>query len=163
MGSWYVLQLKHRYSKDTSRKQFYNRLRQRYKFCSKDIFMSIDNYNDGMNHYVFLYSPTKEQLKQKLLGDKYIEQTFGINEITNQQMMDMRKGLEGLREDICFGDVVMVKNGIYNKLYGIVLRERNEGRYQIGLKFCYGVKISLQQCKDLQVVGNIFNHLKVKR
>lgn len=161
--SWCVVELKNKYSKDTSRKQFYKRLKQFYGICTKNIFMNADSYNEGMNYYVFICTNDKRQLWERLKTDKFVETAFGCNEISDEQMKSMRTGLQGVREQIGFGDIVKLRNGTYNKLYGIVLRQRNDNKFQIGLKFCYGVRVEMKDGNDLQIVGNIFNFLKVKR
>ena len=161
--SWYVFQIKNRYSKDIFLKQFYRKLKDVYDISSKDIFLNIDAQNEGMNHYVFINTQNCSQLWEKLRGDKFIQAQFGYHQIKDKEMMDMRNDVQSIREQIGFGDIVKIKSGKYNKLYGIVLRQRSAGRYQVGLKFCCGVKIELQQSKDLQIVGNIFQYIKVRR
>ena len=125
--------------------------------------MNADSYNEGMNYYVFICTNDKRQLWERLKTDKFVETAFGCNEISDEQMKSMRTGLQGVREQIGFGDIVKLRNGTYNKLYGIVLRQRNDNKFQIGLKFCYGVRVEMKDGNDLQIVGNIFNFLKVKR
>jgi hypothetical protein len=63
--------------------------------------------------------------------------------------------------DIKFGDLVLITNGCYNKLYGIVLRENRNGKYDIGLKFRFGTIVKTLSREELKVIDNIFKHIKV--
>ena len=163
MSYWYVLQLRDRSSKQNSRKQLYQRLKKHYGKCSQDIYLSLTDVNFGLNHYLFLYETDMQTLWKDLRKQKYFNIQFGYQNISDEQMSKLKEGVQFIREQIGFGDVVKVKTGKFNNLNGIVLRERKGSNYQIGLKFCYGVVTDIKPAHQLQIIDNLFKYIKIPK
>lgn len=163
MSYWYVFQLKDRSSKQNSRKQLYQKLRNHYGKCPKDIYICLNDINYGLNHYIFLYDTNIKELWDQLKKQKYFNVQFGYKPISQEQLALLKKDVQFVRNEVSFGDIVKINNGIYNKLNGIVLRDRNNGKYEIGLKFCYGIVLLTMNSNDFQIVDNIFKYIKIRK
>lgn len=161
--SWYVFELRQKYVGQTSRKQFYDRLRNLYKKQKQQIYICLNEKNIGMNYYVFVYVEDIVDFWKILRKDKCINEQYGYNSVQESQINLLRQDIQYIREQISFGDIVKILYGKYSKLYGIVLRQRQNNTYQIGLKFCHGVYTQIIKGNQLQIVGNIFNYLKVSK
>lgn len=161
--SWYVFELRQKYTGQTSRKQFYDRLRNLYNKQKQHIYMCLSEKNIGMNYYVFVYEEDIISFWKTLRKDKSINEQYGYNRVLETQINLLRQDIQYIREQISFGDVVKILQGKYSKLYGIVLRQRQNNTYQIGLKFCHGVCTEIIKGNQLQIVGNIFNYVKVSK
>lgn len=162
-SNWYVLQLRDRYSKQASRRQLYQRLKNYYGKCSCDIMISLDNINYGLNYYVFLYEVRMRQLWEQLKKQKYINIDFGYKEIDQISLESFKKGIQLIREQIGYGDIVKILVGKYQKLNGIVLRQQEQGIYQVGIKLCSQVIIQEYKGHQLQISGNIFKYIKIRK
>lgn len=158
---WYVFQLRQKYTRQTSRKQFYQRLRTYYNKSKEDIYISLTQKNIGMNYYVFIRQESILDFWKIIKRDKCINEQYGYKQITDSQINQMRKDIQYIREQIGFGDIVKILQGKYSKLYGLVLRQRQNNTYEIGLKFCNGIKTQIIKGTQLQITGNIFNYIKV--
>lgn len=158
---WYVFQLRQKYTRQTSRKQFYQRLRNYYNKSKEDIYISLTQKNIGMNYYVFIRQESILDFWKIIKRDKCINEQYGYKQITDSQINQMRKDIQYIREQIGFGDIVKILQGKYSKLYGLVLRQRQNNTYEIGLKFCNGIKTQIIKGTQLQITGNIFNYIKV--
>lgn len=161
--SWYVMQLRQKYTRQTSRKQFYDRLRTYYNKAKEDIYISLTDKNLGMNYYVFIRQLQMPQFWKTIKKDKCINEQYGYYEIQQGQVHLLMEDVQYIREQIGYGDIVKILQGRYSKLYGVVLRQRQNQNYEIGLKFCNGVRTQIIKGTWLQITGNIFNYVKVSK
>ena len=112
---------------------------------------------------MFIRETDIDNLWKSLKKDKFINEYFKYKSITDEEMEEMIKGIEFIRDDISFGDIVRINDGKFNKLNGIVLRDKKEEGYLVGFKFCFGTSFITKQASELEIVGNIFNYIKVKK
>lgn len=160
---WYVIQLKQKYGKSVFRKQVYELLRHTYHKLAKQVFINMDEKYFGINYYVFVQQENMQKLWKRLKDQKYFENEFGYFKIDQRQFLQMKQKIYSIRDVIGFGDIVQIHGGVFDKLYGIVLRDKTQNRFQVGIKFCYGYIIYTFSSKDLEIKGNIFKYIKVKK
>ena len=119
--------------------------------------------NPGLSYYVFIQEDDPDTLFRELQKEKYFYEPTNYLKIPNNEIVEMSRGIEYIRDDVRFGDIVKIKSGRFKKLYGIVLREMRRNKIEIGLKFCFGTVYHELGETEYEVVGNIFNFIKVNR
>ena len=83
--------------------------------------------------------------------------------ITDDEFFSMVEGIKASKKKtvVKYGDIVIAKHGKFSRLHGIVLRESNKNKIEVGFKFCFGKIIEKYDAEELDVTGNIFDYLKV--
>lgn len=160
-NDWMCLMLREKYNSEREKEKLWEKLKSIYNKKSGDIYMISRNINSGLSFYVFIREENQPELWQKLCKEKYFSETFEYQTISNKEVLDMTRGIECKRDTVRFGDIVKIKNGKYQKLFGIVLRETRSKKLNVGLKFCYGTICEEFDENNLETCGNIFKYLKI--
>lgn len=165
-NNWIAFILKDRFAKDTERESLKGDIISNFGLCDDDVYYIPIEINFAYSNYIFVRERNEDDLHNIYEKKKEAFEHYQAHvRITDAEFCTM---LEGLKEEqirhkptIKYGDIVIVKNGKYNRLYGIALREYNSTKFNIGFKFCFGNVIEQYSADELNVVGNIFNYLKV--
>jgi len=160
---WMALMLREKYNSPNEKKELFNRLKSKYGKSSDEIFMISKESNSGLSYYVFIQEDNMDALFRELQKEKYFLEPVRYLQIPNHEVVEMSMGIEYIRDEVRFGDIVKIKNGRFKKLYGIVLRELRHKKIEIGLKFCFGTVYQELGETEYEVVGNIFNYIKINR
>ena len=125
--------------------------------------MISKNVNEGLSFYVFIRENNPSEFWNKIKKDKYFQQPMGYYEVTDKQIKSLTREIEYKRDTVFFGDIVKIKTGQYQKLYGIVLRQSRAQKIEVGLKFCFGSIYQEYNETYLEVIGNIFKFIKINK
>ena len=163
-NKWLVLVLKDKFSNDSERENLKNCLMLNFPLKSTDIYYVKSDDCFAYSNFLFVREYGSEDLRSILEFKMDAFEPYPMHmRITDEEMAVMVDGIDMSRRAAVpkHGDIVIVKNGKYGKLYGIVLRECRSSKVDVGFKFCFGTVT--EQCKpdELNIVGNLFNYLKV--
>lgn len=164
--NWIAFILKDRFAKDSERESLKNDIISKFCLCDDDVHFIPIEMNFAYSNYIFVREHNVDDMRNIYDKRKDAFENYQMHvRITEVEFCNM---VESLKEEqfrnkptIKYGDIVVVKNGKYNKLYGIALRESNPTKFDIGFKFCFGKVVEQYSAEELNVVGNIFNYLKV--
>ena len=162
---WLVLVVKDKYSNDDEREMLKSLLMRNFSLKKEDVYYVPTDSNFAFSNFVFVreYNPEDDLRKMLECRRDMFEPYPSHMRITDDEFRNMVSGMKEKSKGISikYGDIVGIKNGVYSKLNGIVLRESKPPKVDVGLKFCFGVVIEQYNPEDLVVKGNIFNYLKV--
>lgn len=166
MKNWIAFILKDRFAKDSERELLKNDILRKFCLCDDDVYYIPIKINFAYSNYIFVREHGEDDMRNIYENRKDAFEYYQMHvRITDVEFCNM---VESLKEEqlsntpsIKYGDIVMVKNGKYDKLYGIALRESNSMEFDIGFKFCFGNVVEKYSADEINVVGNIFNYLKV--
>ena len=161
---WIAFLLQDRFALDIEKEKLKNDIIKKFNRSEEDICYTPFDYNSGLTYYFFVKQYDKENdLRQIWQSYVYTFQAFNNHiKITETELKDMLRDIKQYQHGmIKQGDLVLIKKGCYNKLYGIVLRENRNGKYDIGLKFRFGTIVKSFSSEQLKVIDNIFKHIKV--
>lgn len=160
---WIVFLLKDKYACDAEKQILKIQIMKRFKRKESDICYTSFDGESGLSYYFFVKEYDNDDLRN--IWQSYINYFQSYNshtKINEQQLFSM---MHNIKKCNCgyvkFGDIVLINKGQYSKLYGIVLRQNRNGKFDVGLKFCFGSVIQSYDSNDLSVEGNIFNYIKV--
>ncbi len=166
-NKWIVLVLKEKHANDGDRDLLKASLMAAFQLKSGDVYFVREDEGTALNNFLFVRERDPEHDLRAFLDFRrdMFEPYPAHMRITEEELDRMIEGIGESRrkETVKYGDIVLIKNGVYSKLYGIVLRENRSRKIDVGLKFCFGTVLEQYSPEDLSVVGNIFNYLKVLR
>ena len=164
---WLVLVLKDKFATDSDREQLRNGIVSNFNLKPGDVCYVRKEDGEALSNFLFVREYHHDtDLKDILEFRRDMFESYPAHmRITGDELDTMIGGIESAKRSVTVkhGDIVVVKNGVYSKLYGIVLRENRSGKVEVGLKFCFGTVTEQYSPKDLTVIGNIFKNLKVLR
>ena len=163
-NKWLVLVLKDKFSNDSERENLKNCLMLNFPLKSTDIYYVKSEDCFAYSNFLFVREYGSEDLRSILEFKMDAFEPYPMHmRITNEEMAVMVDGIGMSRRAAVpkHGDIVIVKNGKYGKLYGIVLRECRSSKVDVGFKFCFGTVTEQYKPDELNIVGNLFNYLKV--
>ena len=163
-NKWLVLVLKDKFSNDSERENLKNCLMLNFPLKSTDIYYVKSEDCFAYSNFLFVREYGSEDLRNILEFKRDVFEPYPMHmRITNEEMIGMVEGISMNRKAVLpkHGDIVIVKNGKYGKLYGIVLRECRSSKVDVGFKFCFGTVTEQYKPDELNIVGNLFNYLKV--
>ena len=163
-NKWLVLVLKDRFSNDSERENLKNCLMLNFPLKSTDIYYVKSEDCFAYSNFLFVREYGPEDLRSILEFRMDAFEPYPMHmRITDEEMAVMVDGIDMSRKAAVpkHGDIVIVKNGKYGKLYGIVLRECRSSKVDVGFKFCFGTVTEQYKPDELNIVGNLFNYLKV--
>lgn len=129
-----------------------------------EIFCIEENDNGSFDGYFFVKSENFLDNIYAIKNSNYFYTVLSsfddIRQISEKEINDLKKSIEKKKEKhILYGDVVLVKKGIYSNLYGICLSV-NDKKCDVGFKFCTGNFIINFDFDDLEITDNIFNYIR---
>ena len=163
-NKWLVLVLKDKFSNDSERENLKNCLMLNFPLKSTDIYYVKSEDCFAYSNFLFVREYGSEDLRSILEFKMDAFEPYPMHmRITDEEMAVMVEGISMNRKAAVpkHGDIVIVKNGKYGKLYGIVLRECRSSKVDVGFKFCFGTVTEKYEPDELNIVGNLFNYLKV--
>ena len=163
-NKWLVLVLKDKFSNDSERENLKNCLMLNFPLKSTDIYYVKSEDCFAYSNFLFVREYGPEDLRSILEFKMEAFEPYPMHmRITDEEMAGMVDGIGMSRKaaDPKHVDIVIVKNGKYGKLYGIVLRECRSSKVDVGFKFCFGTVTEQYKPDELNIVGNLFNYLKV--
>ena len=163
-NKWLVLVLKDKFSNDSERENLKNCLMLNFPLKSTDIYYVKSEDCFAYSNFLFVREYGPEDLRSILEFKMEAFEPYPMHmRITDEEMAVMVDGIDMSRKAAVpkHGDIVIVKNGKYGKLYGIVLRECRSSKVDVGFKFCFGTVTEQYKPDELNIVGNLFNYLKV--
>lgn len=156
--------MKDKFSNDFERENLKNCLMLNFPLKNADIcYVSSDDCL-AYSNFLFVREYGSEDLRSILEFKRDAFEPYPMHmRITNEEMIGMVEGVSMSKKAVLpkHGDIVIVKNGKYGKLYGIVLRECRSSKLEVGFKFCFGTVTEQYEPEELSIVGNLFNYLKV--
>lgn len=160
---WIAFLLKDKYSDDDQKEILKTQIIKKFKRKESDICYTSFDIDSGLSYYFFIKQYEENDLRNIWQSNmNYFESYSCHTKIDESQLFKMLHYVDKCNCGyVKFGDVVLIEKGVYNKLYGIVLRQNRNGKYDVGLKFCFGQVIQSYDSSELSVVGNIFNYIKV--
>ena len=161
---WLVLVLKDRFSNDSERENLKNCLMLNFPLKSTDIYYVKSEDCLAYSNFLFVREYGSEDLRSILEFKMDAFEPYPMHmRITDEEMAVMVDGIDMSRRAAVpkHGDIVIVKNVKYGKLYGLVLRECRSSKVDVGFKFCFGTVTEQYKPDELNIVGNLFNYLKV--
>ena len=163
-NKWLVLVLKDKFSNDSERENLKDCLMLNFPLKSTDIYYVKSEDCFAYSNFLFVREYGSEDLRSILEFKMDAFEPYPMHmRITDEEMAVMVDGIDMSRRAAVpkHGDIVIVKNGKYGKLYGIVLRECRSSKVDVGFKFCFGTVTEQYKPDELNIVGNLFNYLKV--
>ena len=161
---WLVLVLKDRFSNDPERENLKNCLMLNLPLRSTDIYYASSENCPAYSNFLFVREYGSDDLRSILELKREAFEPYPMHmRITDEEMTGLVDGVIMSRKAVLpkHGDIVIVKSGKYVKLYGIVLRECRSSKVDVGFKFCFGTVTEQYKPDELNIVGNLFNYLKV--
>ena len=162
-NKWLVLVLKDKFSNDSERENLKDCLMLNFPLKSTDIYYVKSEDCLAYSNFLFVREYGSEDLRSILEFKMEAFEPYPMHmRITDEEMAVMVDGIDMSRRAAVpkHGDIVIVKNGKYGKLYGIVLRECRSSKVDVGFKFCFGTVTEQYKPDELNIVGNLFNYLK---
>lgn len=159
-----VFLLQDKFSSDIEKEKLKQDIMKKFNRNEEDIYYTPYDCNSGLTYYFFIKQYDKDNdLRQIWQSYTYVFDVFSNHvKITEFQLMDIMRNVKTCRYDnIKYGDLVLINKGCYNKLYGIVLRQNRNGKYDIGLKFRFGTVVKSFSNDEIKVIDNIFKYIKV--
>lgn len=131
--------------------------------------MGADQFENALEIYVFVKCPDIYLHKRALMDSKYIRNvlnSFSDIRFIDQSEIDViqnnwKDKIEEERGIIRFGDVVLVKSGIFENLTGIVTGKRQEDEYEVMFRLWSGSRTGVLQSNNLITQTNIFTHMRL--
>lgn len=163
-STWLVLVLKTKCCNDAEREQIKSSLLANFKLRADEVYYVHEEDCHAFCNFLFVKEHDEGDLRKYLEFRRDAFEPYPNHmRITGSELDSMVEGIRKNRRTVCVkhGDVVLIKNGRYSKLYGIVLRESRTAKVEVGLKFCFGVMVEQYNPDELEIVGNLFNYLKV--
>ena len=163
-NKWLVLVLKDKFSNDSERENLKNCLMLNFPLKSTDIYYVKSEDCFAYSNFLFVREYGSEDLRSILEFKMDAFEPYPMHmRITDEEMTGLVDGVIMSRKAVLpkHGDIVIVKSGKYVKLYGIVLRECRSSKVDVGFKFCFGTVTEQYKPDELNIVGNLFNYLKV--
>lgn len=161
---WIAFLLQDKYASDFEKENLKRDIIKKFNRSEDDICYTPYDYNSGLTYYFFVKEYDKENDLRTIWEYRpYIFEAFNNHiKITEIQLIDMMRQIKNYQHgSIKYGDLVYIKKGCYNKLYGIVLRQNRNNKYDVGLKFRFGTIVKSFSSDEIKVVDNIFKHIKV--
>lgn len=161
---WIAFLLQDKYSSDFEKENLKRNLIKKFNFKEQDICFTSYDCNSGINYYFFVKQYDKnDDLRKIWQAYPYVFDSFNNHvKITETQFYNMiRQAKKYQHGSVGFGDLVLINKGCYKKLYGIVLRESRNGKYDVGLKFRFGTVVKSFSKEEVKVIDNIFKYIKV--
>lgn len=161
---WLAFLLQDKYCSDFEKEKLKRNIMKKFNRKEEDICYTSYDINSGMNYYFFVkQNKVENDFKKIWQSYPYIFDSFNNHvKITQTQFYDMMRYVKKCQHgNIGYGDLVLIKKGNYNKLYGIVLRQNRNKKYDVGLKFRFGTIVKSFSKEQLSVIDNIFKHIKV--
>ena len=160
---WLAFLLKDKYSSNFEKERLRAGICSGFNRTEDEIYYVPFERNVGLSYYFFVLEKDSEDLRNIY---SYRSDAFDVFErqkkITGAELNEMVGSLKKCSSEYAkYGDIVTIRNGMYCKLHGIVLREDRSGRIVVGLKFCFGTVIETFDLSDVEITGNIFNYMKV--
>lgn len=164
-NKWIVMVLKDRHANDLDRSALKESLMGAFGLGNSDVYFVSESEGTALNNFIFVKErdPVNDLRNYLEFRRDMFEPYTSHMRITDKELGDMIDGIgESKRKPpVKHGDIVLIKTGIYSKLYGIVLRENRSKKVDVGLKFCFGTVTEQFSPNDFDVIGNIFKHLKI--
>ena len=161
---WLAFMLKDKYASNFEKDRLKRCVCSKFKRSDREICYVPFERNSGLSYYFFVLEREETDLSSIYSYRTDVFETFNRHKrITGGELNEMLRTANNCQRGYAKqGDLVTVKNGIYRKLHGIVLRQdRSPNKVVVGLKFCFGTVVETFDLLDLEVCGNLFNYLKV--
>lgn len=160
---WIAFLLKDKCACDAYKEVIKADIMKKFKRKQSDICYSSFDIQSGLSYYFFVKEYGDNDLREIWQSNINNFQPYNSHtKISEQQLFGMLHDVNKCNYGyVKFGDIVLIDKGIYNKLHGIVLRQNRNGKFDVGLKFCFGSVVQSYDYNDLSVIGNIFNYIKV--
>lgn len=161
---WIAFLLKDKHSSDQDKQNLKKQIINCFNRKQDEVCYISTNSNVGLAYYFFVKEyDCDNDMRNILQSNRDAFQSYDQHtRISQQQLLQMIRDITQCKRGyIKFGDLVKIQSGIYNNLYGIVLRQNRNNKLDVGIKFCFGSIIQSYDANDLNVIGNIFNYIKV--
>lgn len=162
-GDWMVFMLKDRYATDFEKSRLRQDIVSALGMDEGDIMYAPFEKGVSLSYYFFVRERTGDEPREimEMRGDMF-DRGFGCVRITGKELSAMTRDSNCDRGYVKQGDVVMLKGkDKYGGLYGVVLRVNRNGKIDVGMKFCFGKVVVQYDKRNLQIMGNVFNYIKV--
>lgn len=161
---WLAFLLKDKYSSNFEKERLKSSICAEFNREENEICYIPFERNMGLSYYFFVLEKDKEEDLRNIYS--YRSEAFDVFErhkrISGDELNEMMLSLKKKSSEyVKYGDIVNIRNGMYCKLHGIVLREDRFKKVIVGFKFCFGTVIESFDLVDISIDGNIFNYIKV--
>lgn len=161
--TWIAFMLRKKHKDDEDKFLLKKIVMNMLKRDSEDILYFTENQNSALAWYFFVRERDESDLSKIYEAAKDFFEPFDYHlKITGDECRKMFGNLDLFKKNpVGFGDIVKVERGKYRKLFGIVLRDKKNGFFEVGFKFCFGSETEVLSGTDLKTVGNLFDHIKI--
>ena len=164
---WYAFQVKDAYNRISQYKEILELLKSD-RYCKRvgEIFIAGNGKKENsICNYVFVKEDPAciNKFWEKLSEEKYFITAMGYVPIPDDELLELKRDYEEKEKiNVRYGDIVLVQNGPYRKLWGIVLRI-DGNHYEVGLNFCEGPLVVNLKSENIKVVKSLFEIWKFRR
>ena len=160
---WIAFLLRDKYSSAYWKQTLKKQILKKFNKKNSDIYYFSSQEDLSLIYYFFVKEDNKNDLRSIWQGNVNFFESFQCHvKVSELQLNNMKQNIKTKEfNNIKYGDIVYIKKGDYSKLYGIVLRKNRVGKFDVGFKFCFGNVIKSYSVKEIKVVDNIFNYVKV--
>lgn len=160
-GLWLTLMLREKYNTDNEKNRICEELMFRTGKRADDIYTVSRNIDLALSYYVFIrLDDFEEKYSVMEATDGYFD-ISGSAVISGVELLELTKSVDQSRGYVKFGDVVLIKNGRYRKLYGVVLRRSGTDRFSVGIKLCAETVVEDYCENELLTTTNLFKYIKI--
>ena len=159
---WLALMIRRRRNDDESKSELKSIIMNVLKRPQEDFLYFTERQNSALSWYFFVREREDTDLMRIYeVAKDFLESFDSHSKITGEECRKMFGNAKVVGEEkIGFGDIVRIERGKYRKLFGIVVRDKRGGFFEVGLKFCYGIEMEVFSRSDLKVFGNVFDYVK---
>lgn len=160
---WYCVVVNERFNKEENFENISNELKK--SLNTENVFRFEKNESFALEDYFFVscanFVDKIPLLKNSIYFAGVLPSYENPKPISNEEIELLKQSVVKKNEKVFYyGDVVLVKNGLYSNLYGIFLSNVDE-KCKVGFKFCAKKFIEEISFKDLEKTTNIFNHIRI--
>jgi transcription antitermination factor NusG len=129
-----------------------------------EIFCLEHKEETSLDGYYFVKSDCLIEKIYSIKNSAYFSNVLNsfsnVVEISDEEIEKMKSSVENkYKQDFCYGDIVVIKQGEYSNLYGVVLNVKTR-ECDIGVKFCTGNFLIKVKKDDLKKEKNVFNYIR---
>lgn len=161
--SWYCLVVNDKYIKKDNIPLIRSVIKK--MFGNKTEIFCVDQKEEmGLDGYYFVKTDNFMEKIFSIKGCAYFSNVLNtftnVVEIRDEEIERLKKSVEKkYRQEFHYGDVVLIQQGDFSNLYGVVLNVKMR-ECDVGVKFCTGNFLVKINKEDLKKQQNIFNYIR---
>jgi len=162
-NNWIVLLIRDKYNTKNEKERVFNEIKKKYNLSDNDIYSVDKECNLSLSFYVFVKKTKNIDMNNIAFEFNNYFDNRGTAIITDDELLNMTRGITTYRGYIKFGDIVLIRSGIYKKLYGVVVRKSDKNMLSVVIKLCFATLCVEYKESEIEVIGNIFKYIKINQ